>query len=152
VDTTRGRDPTAPPLLVRWADPAGQQHVVTLLHDIPLAPREVADLVRLHGVLVLSDVTLPLSAPPLAAAAFHLDRAAGAAELAGIGVAALVRRQGLGRRLLTGALTLLRAEGFERVQAWAGPGAGTSLLASAGFTIAGGAAQSGGRSRFVLLL
>jgi GNAT superfamily N-acetyltransferase len=152
VDTTKGRDPTALPLLVRWADPAGQQDVVTLLRDIPLAPREVADLVRLRGVLVLSDLTLPSSAPPLAAAAFRLDRAARAAELAGIGVAAPVRRRGLGRRLLTGALTLLQAEGFERVHACAKPGAGTSLLASAGFTAAGGAAQSGSRSRFVLLL
>ena len=152
MDTTKGPGPPAPPLLVRWADPAGQQDVVTLLRDVPLAPREVADLMRLRGVLVLSDVTLPPSAPPLAAAAFRLDRAAGTAELAGIGVAALLRRRGLGRRLLTGALTVLRAEGFERVHACAAPGAGTSLLASAGFTAAGGAAQSGGRSRFVLLL
>jgi len=74
VDTTKGPGPPAPPLLVRWADPAGQQDVVTLLRDVPLAPREVADLMRLRGVLVLSDVTLPPSAPPLAAAAFRRER------------------------------------------------------------------------------
>ena len=73
--------------------------------------------------------------------------------MAGIGVAAHLRRQGLGRRLLTGALTLLRAEGFRRVHACAesgGPAAG--LLVSAGFVADGDAAQAGRLNRYVLLL
>jgi len=59
----------------------------------------------------------------------------------------------LGRRLLTGALTVLRAEGYERVQARAEPdGAAAALLASAGFGADGDAARADGRARFVLLL
>jgi len=40
---------------------------------------------RYHGVLVLSDLSLPSTAPPLAAVAFRLDRAAGIAQLAASG-------------------------------------------------------------------
>jgi GNAT superfamily N-acetyltransferase len=104
-------------------------------------------------VLVLSDLTLPPTAPPLAAAAFRLHRPAGTAQLAGIGVAVHLRRRGLARRLFTGALTLLQAEGFERVQAAAAPGCpGAALLASAGFTADHGTARADGRTGFVLLL
>lgn len=108
---------------------------------------------RHHRVLVLSDLTVPPTAPPLAAVAFRLDRAAGTAQLAGIGVDGSLRRRGLGSRLLTGALTLLRADGFERVLACpAQGGAGASLLASAGFTADHGTAWADGRRSLVLLL
>jgi len=64
-----------------------------------------------------------------------------------------LRRRGLGHRLLTGALTWLRADGLERVQACAARGgAGASLLASTGFTADHETARADGRSRFVLLL
>jgi len=111
---------------------------------------------RHHGVLVLSDLSLPPTVPPLAAAAFRLDRAAGIAQLAGIGVRAQLRGQGLGRRLLTGALTWLRADGFEQVHVFAARGpAAASLLASAGFVVERGAAPADpadGCSRLVLVL
>ena len=108
---------------------------------------------RHRSVLVLSDLTLPPTAPPLAAAAFRLHRSAGTAELAGIAVRLDLRRRGLGRRLLTGALTWLRADGFEQVHAFAaGGGAGASLLASAGFTADHDTDRADGRSRLVLLL
>ena len=108
---------------------------------------------RHHRVLVLSDLTLPLTAPPLAAAAFRLHRPAGTAQLVGMGVSVHLRRRGLGRRLLTGALMGLRAEGFERVQARAVPGgAAASLLASVGFASDHGTARADGRTDLVLLL
>ena len=138
---------------MRRADPACEQDVVLLLREVPVAPREVADLVRRRAVLVLSDVTLSPSAPPVAAAAFRFDRRTKTAWLAGIGVTAALRRRGLGRRLLTGALMLLRAEGFERVHARAAPGgAAASLLASAGFAASTDMAQADGCSGFELLL
>jgi len=142
-----------PLLLVRCAVPAGERDVAALLRDVPLDPVEVAGLIRRHRVLVLSDLTRPAAAPPVAAAAFRLHRAAGTARLAGIGVAAHLRRRGLAHRLLAGALMVLRSEGLERVQARAAPGgAGASLLASAGFTADREEAPADGRSRFVLLL
>jgi GNAT superfamily N-acetyltransferase len=99
---------------------------------------------RHHGVLVLSDLT----PPPVAAAAFRLHRPTRTAQLAGIAVRLDLRRRGLARRLLTGALTWLRADGYERVEACAAPGgAGVSLLASAGFTAGGDTTQADGRSR-----
>jgi len=150
---TPGPVPATPPLLVRRAVPACEQHVVRLLGEASVDPAEVAGLVRQRAVLVLSDVTLPPSAPPVAAAAFRLDRRAAGVELVGIAVAAPLRRRGLGRRLLTGALMLLRAEGFERVRACAVPGgAMASLLASAGFADDGDTARAGGRGRFLLVL
>jgi len=153
VDTTSDCEPTAPPLLVRRAVLAGERDVAALLREVPVDPVEVADLIRQHRVLVLSDLTLPLTAPPLAAAAFRLHRPAGTALLVGIGVSVHLRRRGLGRRLLTGALMGLRAEGFERVQAGAAPGrAEASLLASIGFTVDHGTVRVDGRTRFVLLL
>ena len=153
VDTTAGCEQTAPPLLVRRAVLAGERDVAALLRDVPVGPVEVADLMRHHRVLVLGDLTLPPTAPPLAAAALRLHRPAGTAQLVGIGVSVRLRRRGLGRRLLTGALMGLRAEGFERVQAGAAPGgAGVSLLASIGFTVDHGTAPVDGRTRFVLLL
>jgi GNAT superfamily N-acetyltransferase len=153
VDITAARTPTAPPLLVRWADPAAERYVTALLQHVPVDPAEVADLIRDRGVLVLYDLTLSPTAPPLAAAAFRLHRPSRTARLAGIGVRADLRGRGLGRRLLTGALTWLRADGFEQVCAFgAGGGAGPSLLASAGFTADHDTDRADGRSRLVLLL
>ena len=133
MDTTAARTPPTPPLLVRRAEPAAERHVAALLQEVPVDPAEVGDLIRDHGVLVLYDLTLPPTAPPLAAAAFRLHRPAGTAQLAGIGVRPDLRGRGLGRRLLIGALTWLRADGFEQVHAFAAGEAGASLLASAGF-------------------
>jgi GNAT superfamily N-acetyltransferase len=138
---------------MRRAGPACEQDVVLLLREVPVDQREVTELVRQRAVLVLSDVTLAPSAPPVAAVAFRFDRRTKTARLAGLGVTAPLRRRGLGRRLLTGALMLLRAEGFERVHACAAPaGAAASLLVSAGFAAETDTAQAGGRSGFVLLL
>ena len=72
MDTTAGCDPAAPLLLVRRAGLAGERDVAALLRDVPVGPVEVADLIRHHRVLVLSDLTLPPAAPPVAAAAFRL--------------------------------------------------------------------------------
>ena len=153
MDTTAGRSPSAQTLLVRRAVPAGEQDVAALLRDVPIDPREVPDLIRQCGVFVLADLTRPLSARPVAAAAFRYDRAAGTAQLVGVGVVAPWRRRGLGRRLLAGILTWLRVEGFKWVYACTeSGGAGASLLASAGFAGDSGAAQTGGRSRFSLML
>jgi ribosomal protein S18 acetylase RimI-like enzyme len=138
---------------VRRAIPACEQDVVRLLREVPVDPPEVAALMLQRAVLVLSDVTLPPSAPPVAAAAFRFDRPAKTAQLVGIGVSAPLRGRGLGRRLLTGALMLLRAEGFERVHACAVPGgAPSALLAGAGFAVDEDTAQAGGRGRFLLRL
>ena len=146
-------DRSAGPLLVRRAGLAGERDVAALLRDVPLDAAQVAELIRHHRVLILSDLTLPPAAPPVAAAAFRLHRPARTADLAGIGVAVWLRRTGLGGRLLTGALTWLRAEGVERVQAWVAPGgAGAALLASAGFAADRDGPGADGRSRFVLLL
>ena len=153
MNTTAGYEPAAPPLLVRRASLAGERDIAALLRDVPIGPVEVADLMRRHSVLVLSDLTLPPTAPPLAAAAFCLHRPAGTAQLVGIGVAAHLRRKGLARRLLTGAFMLLRSQGLERVQAHAVPdGAGASLLASAGFTADHSTPWAGDRTRLVLPL
>jgi GNAT superfamily N-acetyltransferase len=150
---TNGRDPVTPLLLVRRAAVAGERHVAALLREVPLDAVKVAELMRHHRVLVLSDLTLPSAAPPVAAAAFRLHRPTGTAQLVGIGVAAHLRRKGLARRLLTGALMLLRAEGLERVQACAAPGeAGASLLTSIGFTADHGMPLANGRARMVLPL
>jgi GNAT superfamily N-acetyltransferase len=156
VDTTAGCDPAAPPLLVRKAVVGGERDVVTLLRDVPVDPVEVADLMRRHWVLVLSDLTLPPTAPPIGVAAFRLDQRGATAQLAGLAVRLNLRRRGLGHRLLAGALTWLRAEGFERVLAFAPPdGAGASLLASVGFVgdcDTDPTAPPAGRSRLVLRL
>ena len=150
---TRDRDPATPLLLVRRAAVAGERDIAALLREVPLDAVEVAGLMRHHRVVVLSDLTLPPAAPPVAAAAFRLHRPAGTAQLAGIGVAVHLRGRGLARRLLTGALMLLRAEGFARVQACPGPGgAGASLLASIGFTADRGTGLADGRTRLVLPL
>jgi ribosomal protein S18 acetylase RimI-like enzyme len=150
---TRGGDSATPLLLVRRAVAAGERDVAALLRGVPLDAVEVADLMRRHRVLVLCDLTLPSVAPPVAVAAFRLHRPAGTAQLAGIGVAVHLRGRGLARRLLTSAVMLLRAEGFERVQAYAAPGgAGAALLTSIGFTADHGAASADGRTRLVLLL
>lgn len=150
---TIGPDPATPPLLlVRRTLVAGERDVAALLREVPLDAVAVADLMRHHRVLVLSDLTLPSAAPPVAAAAFRLHRPTGTAQLAGIGVAVHLRRSGLARRLLTGALMLLRAEGFERLQACPAPGGGASLLASIGFTADQGTARADGLTGLVLPL
>jgi GNAT superfamily N-acetyltransferase len=142
--------PTAP-LLVRCADPAAEQHLAALLDEVD--PRELGDLLRRRWVVVLSDLTLPPSAPPFAAAAFRIDYPARTARLIAIGVLEPWRRRGLGRRLLAGTSTLLRAEGVDRVDARAHPGtAGSSLLISAGFAACHYTAHAGGPSRYTLLL
>jgi hypothetical protein len=66
MDTEHG---LAAPLLVRWASPDAQHAVAAVLHDAGADPAEVAGLVRQSRVLVLIDLTLPPSAPLLAAAA-----------------------------------------------------------------------------------
>jgi N-acetylglutamate synthase-like GNAT family acetyltransferase len=153
VDTTAGRSPAAPALLVRRAVLAAEPDVTALLRDVPIDPREVADLIRRGGAFVLADLTLPLSAQPVAAAAFRYDRAGRTAQLVGVVVLAPWRRRGLGRRLLIGILTQLRAEGLERVYACTGSaGAGASLLASAGFAGDSGAPQAEGRTWYSLTL
>ncbi len=153
MDITAGCEPAAPPLLVRRAVVAGERDVAALLRDVPVDPAEVADLIRSHWVLVLSDLTLPPTSPPIAVAAFRLDRPTATAQLAGIAVRSQLRGRGLGCRLLTGALTWLRAEGFERVQALAPPaGAGATLLASIGFYADHRTPRADGRARVVLLL
>ena len=142
-----------PLLLVRRAAVAGERDVAALLRDVPVGTVEVADLMRHHRVYVLTDLTLPPTTPPLAAAAFRVHRPAGTVQLAGIGVAVQLRGRGLARRLLTGTFTLLRAAGFERVQACAAPGeVDASVLASAGFTKDHGTAPADGRTRLVLPL
>jgi GNAT superfamily N-acetyltransferase len=150
---TRGGAPVTPLLLVRRAVLAGERDVEALLREVPLGAVEVADLMRRHRVFVLCDLTLPSAAPPVAAAAFRLHRPTATAQLVGIGVAVHLRGRGLASRLLTSALMLLRAEGFERVQTCPAPGeAGASLLASIGFTADHGPARAEGRTGLVLLL
>lgn len=130
--------------------------MAALLRDVPVDPAEVPDLIRHHWVLVLSDLTLPPTAPPMAVAAFRLDQPTATAQLAGIAVRPHLRQRGLGHRLLTGALTWLRAEGFERIRACAPPDrAGALLLASAGFVAdcdTASTAPAAGRNRLILLL
>lgn len=153
MDTAAARNPAVPPLLVRRAAAGGERDVAALLRDVHIGSLEVADLMRRHGVLILSDLTLPPTAPPVAAVAFRFHRPTRTAQLAGIAVRLHLRRRGLARRLLTGALTWLRADGYEQVWACATPGgAGVSLLASAGFTTGGDTTQADGCSRFLLLL
>jgi len=136
--------------LVRRATPAGERDVTALL---AMDPEQVADLMRHHRVLVLSDLTRPLTAPPIAAAAFRVDPTARAAQLIRIGVAVSVRDHGLGLRLLTGALNWLRADGFELVRAGTAPGGvRASLLTAAGFTPVDGSAGDDAPSRLKLLL
>ncbi len=142
-----------PPLLVRRATTAAAQHVAALLRDVPADSGEVAELLRRREVLILSDVTLPPTAPPVAAVAFRINRQCKSAQLIGIGVLEPWRRQGLGSRLLTCAMTVLRAVGVDRVQAWARPASqGASLLVNAGFVADDYTADSGGQIRFLLLL
>jgi GNAT superfamily N-acetyltransferase len=126
--------PVTPLMLVRQAVPAWEQDVGELLNEVPGGTLDVGQLIRDHRVLVLSDLTLPPTAAPVAAAAFRVRPVVSTAQLAGIGVIWHLRRRGIGRRLLTGSLTWLRADGFERVHAWAPEGGGGALLlASAGF-------------------
>lgn len=128
-------------------------HVAAVLRDTGADLAEVADLVQQRTVAVLSDLTLPPAAPPFAAAAFRIGHPPGTAQLIAIGVLEPRRRRGLGRRLLSGSMPLLRAEGVDRVHAWADArSAGASLLASAGFTAGHYTAHVSGSSRFWLLL
>jgi len=63
---TGGRGPVTPLLLARRAAAAAERDVVALLREVPLDAVEVADLMRHHRVFVLSDLTLPEAAPPIA--------------------------------------------------------------------------------------
>lgn len=74
MDATARCGPAAAPLLVRTAAVAGERDVAALLGDVPVDPRDVAYLIRRRWVLVLSGFTLPPTAPPVAVAAFRLDR------------------------------------------------------------------------------
>lgn len=142
-----------PPLLVRRADAAGVQHVAALLRPAVADQAELAGLVCQRGVFVLSDLTRPLSAPPVAAAAFRLDPAAGTAQLTGIAVRRSLRRKGLGRRLLTGTLLLLQADGYQEVHVrYMLCGADMPLLRSLGFAAGCGGAEDGGAGRLILRL
>ena len=127
--------------------------MAALLRDAPLDPHAVAELVRGGTVLMLCDVALPPAAPPVGAVAFRVDERTRTAELAGVGVASAWRGRGLGRRLVTSALTALRAAGMERVHAWArAESPAAALLAGSGFVADNGTADSAGRSRFLLSL
>ncbi len=142
-----------PPLLIRHAAAAAAQQAATLLRDVPLDLAEVAEMLGQRGVLVLCDVTLPPTAPPVGAVAFRVDRQSRTAVLAGAGVLEPWRGRELGHRLITGALTVARADGVERVLAWAEPGSPwESLLADAGFVADNGTADAGGRRHYLLLL
>ncbi len=149
---TEGGTVAGLPLLVRRADAAGEQHVAALLRPVLADRAELAGLVRQRGVFVLSDLTLPSSAPPVAAAAFRLDPVARTAQLTGIAVRLSLRRTGLGRRLLTSTLMLLWADGYQEVYARNMLcGADVPLLRSLGFTAErGGAEEDGGASRLIL--
>ena len=104
---------------------------------LPTDGSQRAELARLAadgGLLVLGDIALPLSIPPVAAVAFEFDRAARTAHLVSVGVVTRQRRHGLGRRLFEGATMLLRAEGIERVEARPGlTTAPSPFLAAIGF-------------------
>lgn len=122
------------PLLVRRPPESALNHVQALLRDTGVAAETVLAGVRAGSVLVLADVTLPPAAPPLAAVALrcHDDEA----ELEAVGVVRVLRRRGLGRRLLTGTLTLLRSQGIRRVTAVSDIGTPTAaLLADVGFSL-----------------
>lgn len=143
----------APPLLVRRPPEAAQPLVTALLRDAGADSAETAGLLGQRSVLVLSDLTLPPSAPPMAAAAFRIDPESGVADLIAIAVQEPWRRRGLGRRLLSATLTLLRAEGVDRVRALARSGSpGALLLVSAGFAVSTYTSATGGWSQFQLLL
>lgn len=123
-----------PPLLIRRVTAAAAQQAAALLRDVPLNPGEVTGLLGQRGVLVLGDVTLPPTAPPVGAVAFRIDRPSRTAELIGVGLLEPWRGPELSERLVTGALTAARADGVERVLAWARPGSPwAALLAAAGF-------------------
>jgi GNAT superfamily N-acetyltransferase len=148
-----GRGGTRPTLLVRRATPESAAAVAALLRGMAVEPPEVADLLRHRAVLVLSDITLPPDTPPVAAAAVRIDGPARAADLIGVVVLEGSRRLGYGRRLLTSTLTMLRAEGVDRVEAWARPASPYgSLLAGSGFIADNCATDWQGRVRFLQLL
>jgi hypothetical protein len=108
---------------------------VRLLGEVPVDPGEVAGLVRQRAVLVLSDVTLPPPALPVAAGAFRLDRRAAAAKLVGIAVAAPLAPAGPGPPAAHWCADAAACGGVQAgVHACAVPGGVTaSLLAAAGF-------------------
>jgi ribosomal protein S18 acetylase RimI-like enzyme len=142
-----------PTLLVRRAARESAAQVAALLRDIAMEPEEVADLIRHRDVLVLSDITLPPDEPPMAAAAFRVDGTARTADLIGVVVMEGCRRQGHGRRLLTSTLTMLRAQGVDRVLARARPGSPYgALLVRTGFIANNCVTDPQGRIRYLQLL
>ncbi len=80
------------------------------------------------GLFVLADLAWDPTRQPLAVAAFSLDRPSRRARLQAVVVAGPHRRRGLGSRLLTGAGVVLSADGFEIIEAEAGPGDPTRRL------------------------
>jgi hypothetical protein len=109
---TDGGTATWPLLLVRRAGPAGGQHVTALLRPVVADPAELGGLVRRGSVFVLSDLMLPLSAPPVAAVVFRHDPMARTALLTGIAVRC--------PRAAEAWPALLRADGFGQVHAGSG--------------------------------
>jgi GNAT superfamily N-acetyltransferase len=130
---------TASTLLARWAGPDSVDLLVPLLAGHGLSGGELRRLVAGGGVLVLCDVALPPSSPPLAVAAFDLDRRHPGACLRAVSVDRCSRRRGLGRRLLDSAMMLLRSQGFEEVEAAPPMGSDAArFLEAVGFQLAAG--------------
>ncbi len=122
-------------LLVRRAEPATVADLAAAVHGFGIA--RLGWPVTRDGLFVLSDVTLPPATPPLAALALELDISCRTAQLVMIAVVSPVRRRGLGRRLFDGAAMLLRADGYERVNAAVPPDSETAMfLTAVGFVVA----------------
>jgi N-acetylglutamate synthase-like GNAT family acetyltransferase len=119
-------------LLVRRA--TGE--VIDPVRRLLLSQLQAGELDRLAAgrqVLVLADVASAPDAAPLGAVAFDVDTGRRVARLRAIAVTGPLRHRGLGRRLLEGALTLLRSEGLEAVEAEVTAPADAEFLTAVGF-------------------
>jgi len=97
-----------------------------------VGPSDLIGLAKSRGVFVLSDVAGPVTAPPLAAVAFDIGTRS--ARLVALGVLTPLRRRGVGRRLMAGAMTSLQSEGVELVEAAVDTGTpAAAFLAAIGF-------------------
>ena len=140
--TVDGVDPENDPnryetstLLVRRAAADHLGGVAPLLAGSGLTAGELTNIAHAGGVVVLADVALPPTSPPLAAAVIQLDPDRRVGRLVAVGVAAQLRGRGLGRRLFAGLVMLLRSEGIERVDAHASPASQVAMfLTAVGFT------------------
>lgn len=119
-------------LLVRRANREAADHVRRLLSS-HLGPGELDRLIAARQVLVLADVAAAPHAAPLGAVAFEADTGSRVARLRAIAVTGPLRHRGLGRRLLEDALTLLRSEGLEIVEAEVTAPADAAFLTAVGF-------------------